>query len=209
MIKNLRLLPITIVIMSMVLGVKVVDFSLGVEAAFASSSEPEKTAADKEKTPAQHKDDATVEDVTPAAIISAPTRKEIEYLQKLANRRQELERRSGELDVREKLLEAVELRIVERTKSLKKIEATIEAALKKHDALEKAQLESLVKIYSAMKPKEAAQIFNNLDDEVLISIVENMKEKKMGAILAKMSLDKAKKLTVSLATSKNLPEIEG
>ncbi len=208
MIKNLRLLPITIVIMSMVLGVKVVDFSLGVEASFASSSEPEKTAVDKEKTPL-HDQEATVEDVTPVEIISAPTRKEIEYLQKLAKRRQELDRRSGELDVREKLLEAVEMRIVERTTSLKKIEATIEAALKKHDALERAQLESLVKIYSAMKPKEAAQIFNNLDDEVLISIVQNMKEKKMGAILAKMSLDKAKKLTVSLATSKNLPKIEG
>ena len=120
-----------------------------------------------------------------------------------------MDRRSRELDDREKLLEAVELRIVERTESLKKIKATIEAALAKHAKREKKQLDSLVKIYSAMKPKEAAQIFNNLDEDVLLAIVENMKEKKMGAILAKMNLDKAKKLTVNLATREKLPEIEG
>lgn len=205
MTKKIRFLPLAIVIMSLILGVKVVDFSLGIEEVFAQPEEPEKDAK-----PAEEETEATATTDTPTQQMSSiPTRKEIEYLQKLANRREELDRRSRELDDREKLLTAVELRITERTTSLKKIKETIDAALAIHAKREKAQLDSLVKIYSAMKPKEAAQIFNFLDEDVLISIVENMKEKKMGAILAKMSLDKAKKLTVKLATRDKLPEIEG
>ena len=60
-----------------------------------------------------------------------------------------------------------------------------------------------------MKAKDAAQIFDSLEEDVLIAIVENMKEKKMGAILAKMNINKAKKLTVKLATRDKLPKIEG
>lgn len=203
MTKKFRILPLIIVIMSMVLGVKIVDFSFGIEAVFAEVREPEQNHDPVEP------EETVTQDVSPRQLSSIPTRKEIEYLQKLAERRKELDHRSQQLDDREKLLQAVELRIVERTNSLKKIKETIDAALAKHAKREKAQMDSLVKIYSAMKPKEAAQIFNNLDDEILIAIVENMKEKKMGAILAKMSLGKAKKLTVSLATRERLPEIEG
>lgn len=209
MTKKIRLLPLTIIIMSMILGIRIVDFSFGVEEAFARNNAPE-TESKSEKSQEGDKQAATtVEEAAPRQLSSTPTRKEIEYLQKLSERREELDRRARELDDRETLLRAVELRITERTNSLKRIEQTIDAALKKHEAIEKAQLDSLVKIYSAMKPKDAAKIFNDLDDAVLISIVENMKEKKMGAILAKMNLDKAKKLTVSLATRMKLPKIEG
>ncbi|MCK5423813.1 MAG: hypothetical protein KAI89_00465 [Emcibacter sp.] len=208
MTKKFRFLPLSIIVMSMVLGVKIVDFSIGVEVAFAQNN-TNAAEPDASQKPAEHEEEVASQETAVLQISSLPTRKEIEYLQKLSERRAELDRRSRELDDREKLLEAVELRIVERTESLKKIKATIEAALAKHAKREKKQLDSLVKIYSAMKPKEAAQIFNNLDEDVLLAIVENMKEKKMGAILAKMNLDKAKKLTVNLATREKLPEIEG
>lgn len=206
MTKKIRLLPVTIILMSMILGIRIVDFSFGVQESFAQDPAPETEIKHEEK---KGNDKAVKEETPEQKLSSVPTRKEIEYLQKLSERREQLDRRAQELDDRETVLTAVELRITERTNSLKKIEKTIEAALKKHDALEKAQLDSLVKIYSAMKPKDAAHIFNDLDDDVLLSIVENMKEKKMGAILAKMNLDKAKKLTVSLATRMKLPKIEG
>ena len=213
MIKKIRLLPLSIIIMSLALGVKVVDFSFGIEAAFAEndtlSSEPEKDPQPAEESVENNAEPAVGKEASALQMNGIPTRKEIEYLQKLAKRRVELERRSMALDDREKLLEAVELRIIERTNSLKKIKETIDVALKKHAKREKAQLDSLVKIYSSMKAKDAAQIFDSLEEDVLIAIVENMKEKKMGAILAKMNINKAKKLTVKLATRDKLPKIEG
>jgi len=217
MTRKFRIFPLAIVFMSMMLGIKVVDFSFGLGSSVAEAKAPEKSDQETETvktTPAAAGEDGQAQDVVTPVDSSLqlgvnPTRKEIEYLQKLSARRHELERRARELDDREKLLEAVEMRIVERTNSLKQIEETIEGLLEKHDEREKAQIESLVKIYSAMKPKDAAEIFNGLEEDVLISIVENMKEKKMGAILAKMNLGKAKELTTLLATRKKLPKIEG
>ncbi len=211
MLKKFRLIPLAIILMSMVLGIKIVDFSFGVQNAVAQVTEPEIEDApveNKENTK-QEENDQPAAEAAPMQMSGIPSRKEIEYLQKLSERRRELDRRAREMDDREKLLEAVEKRIVERTASLKKIKETIEALLVKHDEIEKAQLVSLVKMYSAMKPKEAAGIFNSLDSDVLISIVENMKESKMGAILAKMNINKAKKLTTDLAVRKQLPKIDG
>jgi len=217
MIKKFRVIPLTIILMSMALGIKIVDFSFGTANALAQDNtqdKPQDNIEAEKQNPEEQTDAAQQADDTAAAppalqLSSIPTRKEIEYLQKLGERRQELDRRAGEMDDREKLLKAVEMRIIERTASLKQIEETIEALLAKHDEREQAQLNSLVKIYSAMKPKEAAEIFNSLDDDVLIAIVEKMKEKKMGAILAKMNINKAKKLTIAIATRKKLPQIDG
>tara|TARA_R110002073_G_scaffold9448_1_gene48060 strand:+ start:8469 stop:9092 length:624 start_codon:yes stop_codon:yes gene_type:complete len=207
MTQKLRILPLSIVLLSMVFGIKIVDFSFGIEQALASQEAENKSEEGQETSEEAAAEDAPVTAPTPLNTI--PTRKEIEYLQKLGQRRQELDRRADALDDRERLLEAVEKRIVERTESLKSIEATIRDLLKKHDAMEKAQLDRLVKMYSAMKAKDAAKIFNSLEQDVLISIVENMKEKDMGKILAAMDLNKAQKLTTKLATRKKLPEIEG
>lgn len=213
--KKIRILPLSIVLFSMVLGIKIVDFSFGVEQALAvdnaqdnTQENAEEQAADQQTEPLPEEGTAP-DEAAPVQLNAIPSRKEIEYLQKLAQRREALEKRASELDDRERLLEAVEKRIVERTESLKTIEQSISALLKKHDDIEKAQLDRLVKMYSAMKAKKAAKIFNNLEQDVLISIVENMKEKTMGSILAEMELEKAMKLTTNLATRKKLPKIEG
>jgi hypothetical protein len=67
-------------------------------------------------------------------------------------------------------------------------------------------MKSLVKTYSAMKPKDAARIFNNLADDVLISVARAMKSDVLAAILANMNADAAQKLTVKLANHLQLPE---
>ena len=77
----------------------------------------------------------------------------------------------------------------------------------------------LVKMYSSMKPKGAARIFNELDKKVLLGIMKNMKPQAMSAILAAMAPAKAREMTISLAgmtqqkfTEKNLddlPKING
>jgi len=219
---KIRMLPVMIVIMSVFFGIKVVDFAIGIETSLAveAAEEPEKDTSAKDETQsADNTQDAdenksaeaapTEEQSAAPASFNPASREEINILQQLAERRQELERRAKALDEREKILETVENRIVERTQSLKKIEAQIQALLKVHDERELAQLQSLVKTYSSMKPKDAARIFDTLDMDILIGIVENMNEKKVGPILSKMKAQAAKTLTVELATRKKLPRIEG
>lgn len=208
---KLRMLPVMIVILSVFFGIKVVDFAIGVETSLAQENAedaPEKSATEDAQAENVDAVAETAQSMTPASF-NPSSREEITVLQQLAERRQELERRARALDEREKILQTVENRIVERTESLKKIEAQIQALLKVHDEQELAQLQSLVKTYSAMKAKDAARIFNTLDMDILIGIVQNMNEKKVGPILSKMDAQAAKTLTVELATRKKLPKIEG
>src|SRR3546814_17091245 len=64
--------------------------------------------------------------------------------------------------------------------------------------LSEAQMQSLVKIYESMKPKDAARIFEELDMEVLLEVVERMKERKTAPILAEMNPERAKTGTPEL-----------
>ncbi len=163
----------------------------------ASSDGGKAANADKDK-------DANA-DVQPAFM----SRSEINLLQDLSNRRQQLDARSQQLDTRERLLMATEKRIDKKIERLKSISAEIKAAVHTHSAEEEAQLKSLVKVYEAMKPADAARIFDKLDMDILISVVERMKERSVAPVLAKMDPDAAKALTVELATKKKLPTIDG
>jgi flagellar motility protein MotE (MotC chaperone) len=130
---------------------------------------------------------------------------EIELLGKLASRREELERRSAEIDLRESVLQAAERRLDQKVAELKSIKSTIESLLKKHDAEEEAKLKSLVKIYESMKPKDAARILERLELPILLDVLERMREAKVAPILADMDPAKAKTVTAALAERRNLP----
>ncbi len=133
------------------------------------------------------------------------TDEELVLLQSLSQRREELEQRAREIDEREVLLKAAEQRIDQRITELERLQASIEALLVEHDEQTEAQMQSLVKIYESMKPKDAARIFEELDLEVLLEVIERMKERKSAPILAKMNPERAKTVTLELAQRRELP----
>ena len=130
---------------------------------------------------------------------------EIELLQRLSDRRQEIEQREREIQQRAALLEAAEKRVEQKIDELSDLQATIQNLLVSHDEQEEAQMRSLVKIYENMKPKEAARIFEQLDMVVLLEVIDRMKERKAAPILAKMNPAKAKAVTLELAQRRELP----
>jgi flagellar motility protein MotE (MotC chaperone) len=136
---------------------------------------------------------------------STATDTEIELLQKLSERRAELERRERQLTLRQTMLSATERRIDSKVAELSKIKTTIETLLKKHDTQQEAKLKSLVKIYENMKPKDAARIFNRLDLGILLDVVERMRESKTAPIMANMSPARAKSVTAALVKRGTLP----
>ncbi len=133
------------------------------------------------------------------------TDEEIDLLQMLAERRTEIDRREAELDQRGTLLEAAERRIDEKIGELESLRKTIEELLIQRDEQEETQLNSLVKIYESMKPKDAARIFEELDMAVLLDVIERMKERKTAPILARMNPRRAKAITIELAQRRGLP----
>jgi flagellar motility protein MotE (MotC chaperone) len=136
-------------------------------------------------------------------------------LERLQERRQELDARARELDLRETLLKAAEKKIETQTAS-QEAERNSPAGQRKND--ESARLKGVVTMYETMKPKDAAKIFDRLDPKVLIEVASQIKPQRMSEIMAQMSPESAEKLTVEMATRgpgdrtmnpANLPKIDG
>ena len=58
-----------------------------------------------------------------------------------------------------------------------------------------------------MKAKDAANIFNTLDMDILISVMGRMSERKLAPILAEMNPDRARSVTIFLAEQKSQPTL--
>lgn len=143
--------------------------------------------------------------VTPAFDPDKLTPGEIDVLQNLSRRRQEIEERARELDSREALVAAAEARVDKKLADIKAIEEKISAAQSAQSAEQDQQMARLVKVYETMKPGDAAIIFNTLDFAVLIEVASRMKEAKIAPVLAAMDPEAAKALTVALATRRAGP----
>ncbi len=155
--------------------------------------------------------------VIPTDGAALPSGAERAILERLQERRQELDTRARELDIRESLIKAAEKRIDARLAELKEVEGRITTETQQKDAAEAARFKGLVTMYENMKPRDAAKIFDRLDTKVLIEVAAKINPRQMSEILAQMSPDMAERLTVELAskaqhTAKNnraeLPKIE-
>lgn len=133
------------------------------------------------------------------------TQAEIDLLQRLADRRELLESQEKEMEMRSGLLQAAEERIDKKIAELKNFQSTIEKLIKTYDDQQVAKIQSLVKIYENMKPKDAARIFEELDMDTLLLVSERMKERKLAPIMAKMNPRRATEITVELSRLRNLP----
>ncbi len=139
-------------------------------------------------------------------------------LERLQGRRQELDARAREIDIRENLLKAAEARIADRVQELKETEARIAARTQARTDADAARFKGLVITYEAMKPKDAAKVFDRLEMSVLYEIASQIAPRKMSDILGQMTPEAAERLTVELArraggdktaAATELPKIEG
>jgi flagellar motility protein MotE (MotC chaperone) len=131
---------------------------------------------------------------------------EVDVLTSLSKRRSELDTREAQLQVQANVLAATEARVDAKIAQLKTLQSQINALLGQRDQAQEKQLASLVKTYSAMKPKDAARIFDSLDNEVLVPVAQEMKSDVLAPVLAAMNPEQAQKLTVRLANRLTLPE---
>lgn len=131
----------------------------------------------------------------------------MELFKDLSARRKDLQTKERELSVREALLKATEQEINQKYNELVSLRSEIQELLKQQTEEEKARAASLVKIYEGMKPKDAARIFNTLDLDILLGVVSKMSERKTAPIIASMSPERARTLTIMLMEQKSLPTL--
>jgi flagellar motility protein MotE (MotC chaperone) len=170
--------------------------------------------ADPGKPPLDAKAPGTV-----IPLDGQPSGAERAILERLQERRQELDTRGRELDIRESLIKAAEKRMEGQLAELKETESRITVATQQKDEAQAARFKGLVIMYENMKPRDAAKIFDRLDMGVLLEVASKIEPRHMADIMAQMSADAAQRLTVELAsqaqqtkpanTPSGLPKIEG
>lgn len=135
---------------------------------------------------------------------SGYSREEMKILQELSNRRQELEKTEESLNMKANVLKATENKLEQKVIELKSLQDQVSELMRGYSEQEDAKYRSLVKIYENMKPREAAKIFDELEMDMLVSIITRMKEARSAPIIASMHPTKAKELSIELTKHKSL-----
>jgi flagellar motility protein MotE (MotC chaperone) len=132
-----------------------------------------------------------------AAAPAGASAEERALLEKLRDRRTEIDARDRDLELRDNLIRLGERKLDDRIGELRSLESQMGQNGTKNDA--KSRFKPLVVMYESMKPKEAARVFDRLDVKVLIELVGHMNPRKVSEILASMDAAAAERLTLALA----------
>ncbi len=147
-------------------------------------------------TAAEKQPDGRVIDLTVKPVTSPSERAILEHLQE---RRQELDSRSREIELREGLLKAAEKKYETHAKELQELESNVGVVQQKKEEAEVQKLKNLVTMYENMKAKDAARIFDRLEMRILVEVASLINPRRMPDIMGQMSSEAAERLTVELA----------
>jgi flagellar motility protein MotE (MotC chaperone) len=174
----------------------------GKDAKAETKAEEPKQAAEPEPSPPNK--DVKISETPPETVDDTFSEVQLELLQRLSERRQELERWEANIEIKENTLDATEKRINNKIAQIEAMKSEVAELLKQYNEKEDAKIKSLVKIYENMKPEDAARIFDEVEMPILLLVIDKMSEKKVAPILAGMDSQKAKALTVQLAEQRRV-----
>ncbi|MEH7830266.1 MotE family protein [Gemmobacter denitrificans] len=142
-------------------------------------------------------DQATAEpEATPALNCPAPPLALAEALkereQQVSIRETALEERLAALDLAESVIET---RLAALVEAEEKLRATIALA----DGAAEGDLARLTEVYQAMKPKDAAALFDGMDPEFAAGFLGRMRPEAAAAVLSGMSSERAYSVSAILA----------
>lgn len=135
----------------------------------------------------------------PAGTDSGYSKEEVRILTALDARRVELEERTKKLDQRSEELDQKDREFAMRLTQLRELTDSLKNDRDKSDKKRSVQLDQLSNVYSAMDPKEAAGLIEQLDVTIALELVSRMPEKRIGQILALMNPGKALAITRMLS----------
>ncbi|MBB5517313.1 MotE family protein [Amphiplicatus metriothermophilus] len=135
-------------------------------------------------------------DAAPGAISNA---ERDSLLAAIRERARALDRREAEIARRERELEALERRVAERTAELKAVKEELEQRLSFAATAAQEDITRLARMYEAMKPAKAGEIFNAMDPSFAAGFLTEMNSESAALILANMDTDKAYATSVIIA----------
>jgi flagellar motility protein MotE (MotC chaperone) len=195
-----RLLPLAILAMAGLVLVKA-EALLGVLRAPAATPAivAPARAADPPAAPASAPAAAAVPAPPAPAAAEPVAAAERALLEQLRARREEIEAREQAVAAQEVVLQAAERRLARRIEELAALQQRLEALDRGRAEREEAGWRGLVRTYEAMRPRDAAAIFDELEMPVLVEILDRMAERKAAPVIGAMRPERARLVTAELA----------
>ncbi|WP_298915573.1 hypothetical protein [uncultured Algimonas sp.] len=110
-----------------------------------------------------------------------------------------LDRATG-LDQREAELEALETTLQTRLEDLQATRDTLQAMTDRLDVTANEDITHLVDMYSTMKPKKAAAIFNRMDPAFAAGFLREIDSARAGVIMAEMAEEQSYRVSLLMAS---------
>lgn len=155
--------------------------AMAAEAAPAASQAPKSEAHEK-----------------PGGNATAATTNSSESARTEADQIQDLNARQLALDKKEAELKAMEMELDEKLQKLKAMEVRMQALIDSAGSIQAEKMQHLVDVYSNMKPKQAAQVLETLEETIAVRILAGMSGRKAGEILSSVRPDQAARLSEAL-----------
>lgn len=171
-----------------------IEIGLGEAQAETSANKTQK--AEDKKTDLKEKGEASTEasgtEPTSGSMKAASSEiEDADYLYKLNERKKQLDAKEEELAKKAQEIEAQKLQVEAKLKELEEYRGKISSVLQERIKTDEAKLDTLVQVYTNMKPNQAAKIFETMDEDLVIEILSKMKKKTAADILNLIKTEKA------------------
>ena len=196
-----RIVPATMIVIALLFTEKAIG--LARDATAGDTAQP--AAAGQGGIPSSQPMTAASSGSTSPAPAVAPV--ELQLLQDLRKRRQQLDERERDLDQRADLLRSAQMKLEAKLDQLSSLQKQLEQLEQQRHARDGENWTGLVKMYEDMRPKDAAAIFDALDMRVLLEVLDRMEDRKAAAILADMLPERARIVTQMLAQKRTRQDV--
>lgn len=126
---------------------------------------------------------------------SALSEEDLSHFKRLSDRKKELDLREQELNALEEELHKQRDEVEARIVKLDSIRGDISTVLKDRVEVDEERVKTLVEFYSNMKPKQAADIVANLNEDLAVEVLGKMKKKNAAEIMNLLPPEKARTIS--------------
>jgi len=123
-------------------------------------------------------------------------------LAEFKDNREQLNQREQELQKRELELNILQGEVDKKLRQLEALRLKLEEMLAEKEAREQERVNQLSDMYNRMEPARAANVFLNLDTDLVVGILGGMKARSAGAVLENMEGEKAARISKAYSTLK-------
>ena len=121
-----------------------------------------------------------------------------QMMEMIEKKSRELKKREEELQLKEQTIKVLEQQVHGDLEKIQEALAKSQEQFGMRDGLIEKNVNSLVKVYSTMKPDDAAAVLGNMDEDLAVLIISRMKSKNAGLVLGKLGA-KAKSISEKIA----------